>query len=96
MPGLHPDRAPTIVAGVTVLLEVLATFGLDGVEVSEHDILWGVALEEADNAVATSDRSHTPHLGGDWTFVRLLPQRIPGENRSVGRAPCLPLASPGP
>ena len=49
VPGLHPDRAPTIVAGVTVLLEVLGTFGLDGVEVSEHDILWGVALEEADN-----------------------------------------------
>jgi exopolyphosphatase / guanosine-5'-triphosphate,3'-diphosphate pyrophosphatase len=42
--GLHPDRAPTIVAGVIVLLEALSAFGLDRVEVSEHDILWGVAL----------------------------------------------------
>ncbi len=42
--GLHPDRAPTIVAGVIILLETLALFGLDEVEVSEHDILRGAAL----------------------------------------------------
>jgi exopolyphosphatase/guanosine-5'-triphosphate,3'-diphosphate pyrophosphatase len=42
--GLHPDRAPTIVAGVVILLEVLDLFGLDNVEVSEHDILRGAAL----------------------------------------------------
>ncbi len=42
--GLHPDRAPTIVAGVVVLIEVLRAFGLDDVEVSEHDILRGAAL----------------------------------------------------
>jgi exopolyphosphatase/guanosine-5'-triphosphate,3'-diphosphate pyrophosphatase len=42
--GLHPDRAPTIVAGVVILLEVLELFGLDSVEVSEHDILRGAAL----------------------------------------------------
>ena len=42
--GLHPDRAPTIVAGVVILLEVLELFGLDNVEVSEHDILRGAAL----------------------------------------------------
>ena len=42
--GLHPDRAPTIVAGVLILLEVLDLFGLDNVEVSEHDILRGAAL----------------------------------------------------
>jgi exopolyphosphatase/guanosine-5'-triphosphate,3'-diphosphate pyrophosphatase len=42
--GLHPDRAPTIVAGVIVLLEALAAHGLEAVEVSERDILWGVAL----------------------------------------------------
>ena len=47
MPGLHPDRAPTIVAGVAMLLEVLRAFGLDEVEVSERDILWGAALELA-------------------------------------------------
>lgn len=42
--GLHPDRAPTIVAGILILLEVLTLFGLDAVEVSEHDILRGAAL----------------------------------------------------
>ena len=42
--GLHPDRAPTIVAGIVVLVEVLRAFGLDEVEVSEHDILRGAAL----------------------------------------------------
>lgn len=45
--GLHPDRAPTIVAGAAIMLEVLQAFGLDRVEVSEHDILHGVALERA-------------------------------------------------
>jgi len=44
VPGLHPDRAPTIVAGIVILLEVLKLFGLDGVEISEHDILRGAAL----------------------------------------------------
>ncbi len=44
VPGLHPDRAPTIVAGVIILLEVLRLFGLEEVEVSEHDILRGAAL----------------------------------------------------
>jgi exopolyphosphatase / guanosine-5'-triphosphate,3'-diphosphate pyrophosphatase len=43
--GLDPARAPTIVAGVTILLEAVGAFALDGVEVSERDILWGVALE---------------------------------------------------
>jgi exopolyphosphatase/guanosine-5'-triphosphate,3'-diphosphate pyrophosphatase len=45
--GLHPDRAPTIVAGVAILIEVLRAFGLDEAEVSEHDILWGAALDRA-------------------------------------------------
>jgi len=43
--GLDPNRAPTIVAGTVVLLEALGAFGLDAVEVSERDILWGVALD---------------------------------------------------
>jgi exopolyphosphatase/guanosine-5'-triphosphate,3'-diphosphate pyrophosphatase len=42
--GLHPDRAPTIVAGVIILIEVLKLFGSDELEVSEHDILRGAAL----------------------------------------------------
>jgi len=45
--GLHPDRAPTIVAGVLILLEVLDLFGLATVAASERDILWGVALATA-------------------------------------------------
>jgi exopolyphosphatase/guanosine-5'-triphosphate,3'-diphosphate pyrophosphatase len=43
--GLHPDRAPTIVAGVLMLIEALRAFGLDSTEVSDHDILRGAALE---------------------------------------------------
>jgi exopolyphosphatase/guanosine-5'-triphosphate,3'-diphosphate pyrophosphatase len=42
--GLHPDRAPTIVAGAAILLESMRAFGLDELEVSENDILHGVAL----------------------------------------------------
>ncbi|PZS24664.1 MAG: Ppx/GppA family phosphatase, partial [Pseudonocardiales bacterium] len=45
--GLHPDRAPTIVAGVLILIEVLRVFSLEEVEVSEHDLLWGAALKRA-------------------------------------------------
>jgi len=47
VPGLHPDRAPTIVAGAVILLETLHLFGLEQVEVSEHDILRGAALDLA-------------------------------------------------
>jgi exopolyphosphatase/guanosine-5'-triphosphate,3'-diphosphate pyrophosphatase len=42
--GLHPDRAPTIVAGVLIFREVLRLFGLHQIEISEHDILRGAAL----------------------------------------------------
>ena len=45
--GLHPDRAPTIVAGCAFLVEAAKAFELDRVEVSEHDILHGVAIETA-------------------------------------------------
>jgi exopolyphosphatase/guanosine-5'-triphosphate,3'-diphosphate pyrophosphatase len=48
--GLDPARAPTIVAGTVVLLEVLGAFGLEAVEVSEHDILWGVALDSTSSS----------------------------------------------
>ena len=47
VPGLHPDRAPTIVAGTIMLGEVLDAFELGAFEVSERDILWGVALDAA-------------------------------------------------
>jgi exopolyphosphatase/guanosine-5'-triphosphate,3'-diphosphate pyrophosphatase len=42
--GLHPDRAPNIVAGVVILVEGMRAFGLDQIEVSEHDILYGTAI----------------------------------------------------
>ena len=47
VPGLHPGRAPTIVAGVVILIQVMRAFGLTQIEASEHDILYGAALEEA-------------------------------------------------
>jgi exopolyphosphatase/guanosine-5'-triphosphate,3'-diphosphate pyrophosphatase len=47
VPGLHPDRAPTIVAGATILVESMKLFGLESVEVSEADILHGAALDAA-------------------------------------------------
>ncbi len=48
IPGLHPDRAPTIVAGVVILIETMRAFGLEEIAVSEHDILYGTALAAAD------------------------------------------------
>jgi exopolyphosphatase / guanosine-5'-triphosphate,3'-diphosphate pyrophosphatase len=45
--GLHPERAPTIVAGAVILVESMRSFGLDSIEVGEHDILYGAALEAA-------------------------------------------------
>jgi exopolyphosphatase / guanosine-5'-triphosphate,3'-diphosphate pyrophosphatase len=43
--GLHPGRAPTIVAGVVILIQAMRAFGLQEIEVSEHDLLDGAALE---------------------------------------------------
>lgn len=48
--GLHPDRAPTIVAGVVMVVEALELFGLDATAVSDHDILRGAALDVAQRA----------------------------------------------
>jgi exopolyphosphatase / guanosine-5'-triphosphate,3'-diphosphate pyrophosphatase len=45
--GLHPDRAPTIIAGAAILVESIRLFGLESVEVSEADILHGAALDLA-------------------------------------------------
>jgi exopolyphosphatase/guanosine-5'-triphosphate,3'-diphosphate pyrophosphatase len=43
--GLHPDRAPTIVAGAVMVAEAVELFSLDSTVVSDHDILRGAALE---------------------------------------------------
>jgi exopolyphosphatase / guanosine-5'-triphosphate,3'-diphosphate pyrophosphatase len=47
IPGLHPDRASTIIAGCVILIEAMRAFGLDRIQASEHDILYGMALETA-------------------------------------------------
>ncbi|MDQ3866211.1 MAG: Ppx/GppA family phosphatase [Actinomycetota bacterium] len=47
-PGIHPDRAPVLVAGVAVVAEVLAYFRLPELEVSEQDLLHGGALAAAE------------------------------------------------
>jgi exopolyphosphatase/guanosine-5'-triphosphate,3'-diphosphate pyrophosphatase len=46
--GLHPERAPVIVAGAVVVLETLRYFGFEELEVSEHDIMHGAALAAAE------------------------------------------------
>jgi exopolyphosphatase/guanosine-5'-triphosphate,3'-diphosphate pyrophosphatase len=48
LPGLEPKRAPVIVGGALVVREVLDRYGLDGLEVSERDLLHGAALEAAE------------------------------------------------
>jgi exopolyphosphatase / guanosine-5'-triphosphate,3'-diphosphate pyrophosphatase len=53
--GLHPDRAPTIVAGLVILGRALDAFGLGTVEVSDRDILWGVALDLAGEGASPAD-----------------------------------------
>jgi len=47
VPGLHPGRAPTIVAGTVILVQVMRAFALEEIEVSEQDILHGSALSAA-------------------------------------------------
>ena len=42
--GLHPDRAPTIVAGAVILTESIRSIDLGEIEVSARDILHGAAL----------------------------------------------------
>ena len=47
LPALDPERAPVIVGGALILVEVLERYGLNAVDVSERDILDGAALEAA-------------------------------------------------
>jgi exopolyphosphatase/guanosine-5'-triphosphate,3'-diphosphate pyrophosphatase len=46
--GLMPERAPTIVAGATILSAIVAATGADVVSVSERDILHGAVLTAAE------------------------------------------------
>jgi exopolyphosphatase/guanosine-5'-triphosphate,3'-diphosphate pyrophosphatase len=45
---VEPGRAPVIVAGAAILAEILAFYGLEGIEASERDILHGAALAAAE------------------------------------------------
>lgn len=47
IPGLEPDRAPVIVAGLLILQAVLDASGMDAFTVSEADILHGIVLDAA-------------------------------------------------
>ncbi len=44
-PDCTPIERRSIVAGVVILVETMRAFGLERVEVSEHDILYGAAIE---------------------------------------------------
>ena len=46
--GVDPDRAPTIVAGVIILIKVMRAFALKRITVSERDILFGAAERAAE------------------------------------------------
>jgi exopolyphosphatase/guanosine-5'-triphosphate,3'-diphosphate pyrophosphatase len=48
VPALEPERAPVIVGGAVIVHEVLKTYGLDGLTVSERDLLDGAALAAAE------------------------------------------------
>ncbi len=56
--GLHPDRAPTIIAGVVILIETMRAFDLDRIEVSEHDILYGAAIAAASRRGQAPSQQH--------------------------------------
>ncbi len=47
IPGLHPDRAPSIVAGALIACTVLVAAAVEEVAISERDLLDGVRLRMA-------------------------------------------------
>jgi hypothetical protein len=93
VPGLHPDRAPTIVAGVLMLAECLRAFGLQQVEVSEHDILrgrrCGAARIPPPARSAGSPSACWRDGPANWTHVRC-PQRSGSGTMRHGRARAAP------
>ena len=48
LPAMEPERAPVIVAGAAILVAVFDAYALAAIEVSEHDLLDGVALAAAE------------------------------------------------
>jgi exopolyphosphatase/guanosine-5'-triphosphate,3'-diphosphate pyrophosphatase len=47
LPAMEPQRAPVILAGAAILVAVLDRYALDAIEVSERDILDGIAFVAA-------------------------------------------------
>jgi exopolyphosphatase/guanosine-5'-triphosphate,3'-diphosphate pyrophosphatase len=47
LPAFEPGRAPFIVAGATILAEIVRGYRLGQLEVSERDLLYAVAIEAA-------------------------------------------------
>ena len=87
--GLHPDRAPTIVAGGIILVEAIRLFGLTEIEVSEHDILDGAALEAAENCpetrVIAQDRDRVWIKRPVWGLCGCRTSSTPVHNANAGR-----------
>jgi exopolyphosphatase / guanosine-5'-triphosphate,3'-diphosphate pyrophosphatase len=48
LPALDAGRAPVIVAGATIVREVLRRYALDSLRASERDLLHGIALAAAE------------------------------------------------
>jgi exopolyphosphatase/guanosine-5'-triphosphate,3'-diphosphate pyrophosphatase len=48
VPAIEPGRASVIVAGIVVLREVMTTYELTEIEVSERDVLHGAAFAAAE------------------------------------------------
>ncbi|MDI6843418.1 MAG: exopolyphosphatase [Anaerosomatales bacterium] len=61
--GLEPDRASVIVAGALILQTALALSGLDSTLVSEHDILYGAALDRYASLADSPARDETGERG---------------------------------
>lgn len=55
VPGLHPDRANVIVAGLAILCGTLDALGEEILVVSERDILDGIAMEWASSGRAPGE-----------------------------------------
>ena len=66
VPGLHPDRAPTIVAGVVVLVRVLDAFGLG----RRRDVRSRHPLGRRLRLAAMSYPEWGTRFRSFWTFVR--------------------------
>lgn len=47
LPGLQPERADIIIAGVRIVKQILLYLDLPGLKVSEADLMYGLAIREA-------------------------------------------------